>query len=155
MTDLDTGHLIYDWNERHTPPPYELKLNDETLRDGLQSPSIADPPIGDKLKILHLMENLGIYSADIGLPGAGPQATKDALALAKEIGRSIPTAPREPWRPISFRSSRSHKKRESRFRLPSLSFRARSASLQRNGTRIECSRRARRRSSSHTDTACP
>lgn len=80
--------LIYEWNGDEEIPPHSLKLNDETLRDGLQSPSVADPPIADKIKILHLMEELGCYSADIGLPGAGPQAYNDTLALAAEIARS-------------------------------------------------------------------
>ena len=88
MSDFKTEDLIYDWNVSGGRPSHELKLNDETLRDGLQSPSIADPAIEDKLKILHLMEDLGVYSADIGLPGAGPHAFDDALALAAEIAES-------------------------------------------------------------------
>lgn len=88
MNDFKSDDLIYDWNVYEKPPAWALKLNDETLRDGLQSPSVADPPIDDKFKILHFMEDLGIYSADIGLPGAGPQAYADVLALAGEIGRS-------------------------------------------------------------------
>ncbi|HWZ46494.1 MAG TPA: LeuA family protein [Candidatus Saccharimonadales bacterium] len=62
-----------------------MLLNDETLRDGLQSPSVKDPSIGDKIKILHLMEELGINSLDIGLPGAGPRAVADVEELAREI----------------------------------------------------------------------
>jgi len=88
MDDFDTKDLIYDWNEDPELPTYELKLNDETLRDGLQSPSIANPSIDEKIKIVHLMEDLGIHSADIGLPGAGPQAYNDVLAIAGEIARS-------------------------------------------------------------------
>jgi 2-isopropylmalate synthase len=60
-------------------------LDDESLRDGLQSPSVKDPPIHDKLRILHLMEELGIDMADIGLPGAGPRAVADVERLAREI----------------------------------------------------------------------
>jgi 2-isopropylmalate synthase len=60
-------------------------LNDESLRDGLQSPSVKDPAIEDKIRILHLMEDLGINSADIGLPGAGPRAAADVERLAREI----------------------------------------------------------------------
>lgn len=88
MAEFPSEKLIYDWNEQHPPPVRSLKLNDETLRDGLQSPSVANPSIADKIKILHLMEDLGVYSADIGLPGAGPQAYNDTLALAAEISRS-------------------------------------------------------------------
>src|SRR4030067_842527 len=62
-----------------------VELNDETLRDGLQSPSVTDPTIEQKIRILHLMEDLGIQSANIGLPGAGPRAYNDTLELAKEI----------------------------------------------------------------------
>jgi len=60
-------------------------LNDETLRDGLQSPSVRDPSIAEKLQILHLMEELGIDSLDLGLPGAGARAIEHIEALAREI----------------------------------------------------------------------
>jgi 2-isopropylmalate synthase len=60
-------------------------LNDETLRDGLQNPSVFDPSIEEKIEILHLMEDLGIDSVNIGLPGAGPRAVADTEALAREI----------------------------------------------------------------------
>jgi 2-isopropylmalate synthase len=80
--------LIYDWN-REDGPEFEAGriplLNDETLRDGLQSPSVLDPPIEKKIRILHLMEALGINSLDLGLPGAGARAKADVLRLAREI----------------------------------------------------------------------
>jgi 2-isopropylmalate synthase len=60
-------------------------LNDETLRDGLQSPSVRDPSIEEKIPILHLMEALGIHALDLGLPGAGPRAVQHVEALAREI----------------------------------------------------------------------
>src|SRR3954471_19856715 len=60
-------------------------LNDETLRDGLQSPSVRDPSIEEKIPILHLMEALGINALDLGLPGAGPRAVQHVEALAREI----------------------------------------------------------------------
>ena len=62
-----------------------MLLNDETLRDGLQNPSVFDPSIEEKIEILHLMEDLGIDSVNIGLPGAGPRAVADTEALAREI----------------------------------------------------------------------
>lgn len=62
-----------------------MLLNDESLRDGLQSPSVRDPSIQEKIEILHLMEALGIHSADLGLPGAGPRAVEHVEALAREI----------------------------------------------------------------------
>ncbi len=78
--------LIYDWNqqgERARPP--RVLLNDETLRDGLQSPSVKAPTIDQKLRILHLLDRIGIDTADIGLPGAGPHVVKDVERLAAEI----------------------------------------------------------------------
>ena len=60
-------------------------LNDETLRDGLQSPSVRCPSIEQKLEILHLIDRLGIDTADLGLPGAGPHVVRDVERLAREI----------------------------------------------------------------------
>src|SRR6267378_1998871 len=80
--------LIHDWNQASTPlipPGTRVLLNDETLRDGLQNPSVHDPSIEEKIEILHLMESLGIDSVNIGLPGAGPRAVADTEALAQEI----------------------------------------------------------------------
>jgi 2-isopropylmalate synthase len=83
--------LIHDWNIADGPEirsGRRVMLDDETLRDGLQNPSVRDPAIGEKLKILHLMETLGIEAVDIGLPAAGPRANADAKALAFEIASS-------------------------------------------------------------------
>jgi isopropylmalate/homocitrate/citramalate synthase len=83
--------LVYDWNKVGCPEPLTSKrvyLNDETLRDGLQSPTVSDPSVKDKIHLLHLMEQLGIDMLDIGLPGAGPRAYADTLALATEIAQS-------------------------------------------------------------------
>jgi 2-isopropylmalate synthase len=83
--------LIYDWNSDagpEIPPGRRVLLNDETLRDGLQNPSVRDPSIGKKIEILHLMESLGIETVNIGLPGAGPRAYADTEALAREIVES-------------------------------------------------------------------
>lgn len=80
--------LIYDWNTVDGPPPareHKIELNDETLRDGLQSPSITNPSIDAKLRILHLIDALGIHAADIGLPGAGPHVVEHTTRLAEEI----------------------------------------------------------------------
>ena len=83
-----TSDIIYDWNEvkRFAPvikPGFELM--DETLRDGIQSPSVTNPQIGQKLELLHCMARLGIHSADIGLPGAGALAVADVTRLVEEI----------------------------------------------------------------------
>jgi 2-isopropylmalate synthase len=88
---MNERELIYDWNEageRWDRPPFKIQFDDETLRDGLQSPSVLQPPIGEKLRILHLMERLGIDTADIGLPGAGPHVVADVTRLAEEIRNS-------------------------------------------------------------------
>jgi 2-isopropylmalate synthase len=82
------SELIYDWNladPRTVRPITHALLNDETLRDGLQSPSVRDPGVGEKIEILHLMEAIGINSLDLGLPGAGPRAVEHVEALANEI----------------------------------------------------------------------
>jgi 2-isopropylmalate synthase len=77
--------LIHDWNRTETPKPAIVMLDDETLRDGLQSPSVRTPTIGQKIEILHLIDRLGIDTADIGLPGAGPHVVVDVERLAREI----------------------------------------------------------------------
>ena len=77
--------LIHDWNKTDRPKPPVVLLDDETLRDGLQSPSVRCPDIGEKLRILHLIDRLGIDTADIGLPGAGPHVVRDVERLAREI----------------------------------------------------------------------
>ncbi|MGH9491945.1 MAG: LeuA family protein [Terriglobales bacterium] len=85
------AHLIYDWNnlpETRFRPAGRVLLNDESLRDGLQSPSVRDPSLDEKIEILHLMESLGINSLDLGLPGAGPRACEQVEVLAREIVNS-------------------------------------------------------------------
>src|ERR1043165_7256452 len=86
---MQESELIHDWNCVEGSFDYStrrgVQLNDETLRDGLQSPSVHDPSVEDKIRLLHLMNDLGIASADIGLPGAGPRAVRDVEALAREI----------------------------------------------------------------------
>jgi len=85
---MHTSDLIYDWNKNHPPglkPAGPVLINDETLRDGLQSPSVRDPSIAEKIEILHLIEALGIHSLALGLPGAGPRAVEAVTALAREI----------------------------------------------------------------------
>ena len=80
--------LVYDWNRaggfefRHRPG---LEMNDETLRDGLQSPSVRDPDLDQKIRLVHLMDELGIHALDIGLPGAGTNAVAHIEALLREI----------------------------------------------------------------------
>jgi isopropylmalate/homocitrate/citramalate synthase len=77
--------LIHDWNATGEVRPAAVMLDDETLRDGLQSPSVRCPTIDEKLRILHLIDDLRIETADIGLPGAGPHVVRDVERLAREI----------------------------------------------------------------------
>ncbi|PYT60810.1 MAG: 2-isopropylmalate synthase [Acidobacteria bacterium] len=85
---MPQNEWIYDWNVA-TPPAIpagtRVLMNDETLRDGLQNPSVFDPSIEEKIEILHLLESLRIDSVNIGLPGAGPRAFAHTEALAREI----------------------------------------------------------------------
>ena len=96
---MEERDLIYDWNGANGGAAFDwtrarVDLNDETLRDGLQSPSVTDPPLEDKQHLLHLMADLGIVAADIGLPGAGPRVVEQVRALAKEIRDArLPIAP--------------------------------------------------------------
>src|SRR5213592_5147245 len=88
---MEERQLIYDWNSAGGPDGAfdwsraRVDLNDETLRDGLQSPSVRDPPLEVKKRLLHLMADLGIVAADLGLPGAGPRVVEQVRALAAEI----------------------------------------------------------------------
>lgn len=80
--------LIYDWNEveRRGPViPHTIEFFDETLRDGLQNPSVTDPTIDKKLELIHLMDKLGIHEADIGLPGSSQRAFEDCLRICQEV----------------------------------------------------------------------
>ncbi len=81
--------IIYDWNTRDLKAPLwpaQFSLFDETLRDGIQSPSVHDPDIEDKLRIVHLLDQIGIEYLDLSLPGAGPRALEDGVRLVREIG---------------------------------------------------------------------
>jgi 2-isopropylmalate synthase len=93
MSDFATegdraSSLVFDWNEVNRKGrilPKNASFFDETLRDGLQNPSVVDPGIEEKLKILHLMEDLGIHAADVGLPGSSKRAFEDVLRICKEV----------------------------------------------------------------------
>ncbi len=79
--------LIYDWNRVGNPdrPAHPVAIHDETLRDGIQGPSVRDPDIEVKLRFVHLAAELGVSSIDLGLPGAGARAVADVERLAREI----------------------------------------------------------------------
>jgi 2-isopropylmalate synthase len=85
---VDRDKLIYDWNLKGVHPerpPQKIYLNDETLRDGLQSPSAATPTLDEMIAHLHNCAAVGIHALNIGLPGAGPMVEQQVEALAKEI----------------------------------------------------------------------
>src|SRR5262249_59215924 len=84
--------LIYDWNTAKNPPrpSRPVEFDDETLRDGLQGPSVVSPSIEDKIRLLHSMDRLGLHTADIGLPGAGPHVVAHVRRLAPEIASAPP-----------------------------------------------------------------
>jgi 2-isopropylmalate synthase len=86
-TPFDTHELIYDWNllEKRARPDQPIMVTDESLRDGLQSPSIRHPDIQDKVYLLYLMQDLGIDAADLGLCGAGERFKYHVTVLAREI----------------------------------------------------------------------
>jgi hypothetical protein len=98
-THFQDAALMYDWNQ--VPPltcqferPEQVELNDETLRDGLQCPSVLQPTLEQKLALLRLLPRLGIGSADIGYPGASTAALEDVAALAKTIqAERLPVVP--------------------------------------------------------------
>jgi 2-isopropylmalate synthase len=84
----ESPELIFDWNEQRRRGrvfPKPVELCDETLRDGIQSPSVVDPPIEVKKELIEFMDSIGVFTADIGLPGAGPRAVEDVKALATHI----------------------------------------------------------------------
>ncbi|HEY5839174.1 MAG TPA: LeuA family protein [Pyrinomonadaceae bacterium] len=85
---MSVSELIYDWNTIEPQlqnPGRHIGFDDETLRDGLQSPSVSEPPVEQKIELLHLMDALGIDTADIGLPGAGGAHAAGVEAMAREI----------------------------------------------------------------------
>jgi 2-isopropylmalate synthase len=92
IDDTDITALIYDWNSKRYRGPVianrDFELHDETLRDGIQNPSVVDPEIGDKLEILHMLEAIGVDTIDVGLPGAGERAFNDVLRLCREIAEN-------------------------------------------------------------------
>jgi len=84
---FELSDLTHNWNAAPgaTSPSREIGLFDETLRDGLQSPSVKQPGRKEKLRLLHLMVELGINEVNIGIPAAGERFSRDAAALAREI----------------------------------------------------------------------
>ena len=91
MSHPEERELIHDWaavGPCRFSAARGVMLDDETLRDGLQCPSVTDPPIDKKIEILHRMDDLGIDTADVGLPGAGQRQYESVEALCREIASS-------------------------------------------------------------------
>lgn len=85
---MDERDLIYDWNDAPAGSPGALpavELHDETVRDGIQCPSVTDPDLDQKLQIVRTLSELGVHSSDLALPGAGQRATDDCRALVEMI----------------------------------------------------------------------
>ena len=92
MNTMDEQNLIYDWNvvdyeysRDSNNHPHGVWFDDETLRDGLQSPSALNPSIEQKIELLSYMERLGIQKVDLGLPGAGPFHLEHIDAMLNHI----------------------------------------------------------------------
>jgi 2-isopropylmalate synthase len=86
--ELTEADIIYDWNaleRRGSLFAHKISFFDETLRDGIQCPSVVDPKVDDKIKLVHLMNDIGLDVVDIGLPGAGRRAREDVLELGREM----------------------------------------------------------------------
>lgn len=80
--------LIHDWNTngpRRSPELPAVEYQDETLRDGIQCPSVKDPPIDAKMQFIRLLADVGVHCVDIGLPGAGERAVQDCTVLAEMV----------------------------------------------------------------------
>jgi isopropylmalate/homocitrate/citramalate synthase len=85
---MHESDLIHDWNARGPGgqrPAHAIQFDDETLRDGLQSPSARDPDLAQKIRLVELMDRLGIDTADVGLPGAGARAREHITTLVREM----------------------------------------------------------------------
>lgn len=85
---MDEQSLIFDWNEQpphYKGPPPKVEVHDETIRDGIQCPSVTDPSLDQKLAMVRMLSELGVHSSDLALPGAGKRATDDCRALVEMI----------------------------------------------------------------------
>ena len=101
---MTLDELINDWNGLPSKDARIPLLNDETLRDGLQSPSVRDPDISAKRDLTHRLARLGVDAVNLGMPGAGPKALAAVRALVVEIRDHrlpiAPTWPCAPWKRI-------------------------------------------------------
>lgn len=85
---MEATEVIYDWNLKGhalSAPMRRVEVHDETLRDGIQCPSVHDPGIEDKMRIVRLLAQVGVATVNVGLPGAGPRAAEDSQVLVELI----------------------------------------------------------------------
>lgn len=81
---VEEASLVHRWD-----PPLPLgrvELDDETLRDGLQSPTWREPELEGKKRYLHLLAGLGVAAVDLGMPAAGARMAEEVEQLLAEIG---------------------------------------------------------------------
>ncbi|TPV93018.1 MAG: 2-isopropylmalate synthase [Myxococcales bacterium FL481] len=88
VDDSPWDGLVYDWNRRNrrgplSPLTRRVSFFDETLRDGIQSPSVKDPSLDAKREIIRLTASLGVDAVNLGLPAAGPRAVSDVTDLVR------------------------------------------------------------------------
>jgi 2-isopropylmalate synthase len=102
---VEQRDVIYDWNvEGHavSPPMRRVEVHDETIRDGLQSPSVHDPSIEQKLDVVRRLAGVGVDSCDLGLPGAGPRAFADTKRIVDMIrDEGLPIRPGAAGRTVA------------------------------------------------------
>ncbi len=94
--------LIHDWNEEPAATAHRVQVLDDTIRDGLQSPSVRDPELEEKQELLRLAHRVGVDGVVLGLPGAGPRARDEVAALAGFLQR-------ERLSPVPVTGVRTHK----------------------------------------------
>ena len=78
---------MHDWNESDAPAwrARRVELLDETLRDGLQSPSVNNPTLEQKLEGLRRMARLGVAAVNLGLPSVSRAVRHEVLQMLRVI----------------------------------------------------------------------
>lgn len=75
--------LRFQYDPPSTRPRPELL--DQTLRDGLQSPSVRQPSLAVKCALLEVMAEVGVTRVDVGMPASSPRVWEDAAQLVRRI----------------------------------------------------------------------
>ncbi|NUQ76450.1 MAG: 2-isopropylmalate synthase [Polyangiaceae bacterium] len=89
---MNPKEYLHNWNAVDAPALKRVEIDDETLRDGLQSPSVTHPSVEVKRKCLRYMVDLGIQRADIGLPMSAQLSDIRAL-LSTIVEENLPITP--------------------------------------------------------------